>query len=408
MSRSHACLSCGSSALELVLDLGRTPLANSNLRAEDLGKPEPSYPLELLFCLECGLLQLSELVPPEILFSSYVYVTGTSSTMVAHLRAFADAAIRRFDLGARDLVVEIASNDGTLLEAFVQRGVRGLGVEPAANLVELARNRGVESVARFFSEPLARELRAERGPAALVCGNNVLAHVPDLPGVLAGCRILTEPAGVVSIEVPYLVPMLERLEYDTIYHEHLSYFSVRALAGAFARAGLAIFDVQELPVHGGSLRILARAGVRHGEVAEGFVRREEERGLEELETYRAFARAVEKNRRDLVALLRSLRAAKKRVAAYGAPAKGNTLLNTCGIGTDLVEYTVDKNPLKVGSYTPGMHLPIRPVPFLAQDRPDHALILPWNIAAEIVEQERAYRAKGGSFLVPIPEPMILS
>jgi hypothetical protein len=262
-------------------------------------------------------------------------------------------------------------------------------------------------VPRFFGETTARELRAERGPASLVCGNNVLAHVPDLPGVLAGCRILTEPEGVVSIEVPWLLPMLERVEYDTIYHEHLSYFSVLALAEAFARAGLAIFDVVELPVHGGSLRVLARAGRERGPALKQFLAREFAHGLERVETYHAFARRVAHVRSALPAFLRSLRAHGRRVAAYGAPAKGNTLLNTCGIGTDLVEYTVDKNPLKVGCYTPGAHLPIRPVEFLAEDRPDYALVLPWNIAAEIVSQESAYRERGGRFLVPIPEPQVL-
>ncbi len=408
MTRSRACLNCRSVALELVLDLGATPLANSNVRAADLERPEPRYPLELLYCAACGLVQLSEIVPPELLFSDYVYMTGTSATMVAHLSAFAAEASQRFGLSARDLVVEIASNDGTLLRAFVERGVRALGVEPAANLVEIARERGVASVARFFSAACARELRAEHGPAALLAGNNVLAHVPDLGGVLEGARILTEPAGVVSIEVPYLVPLLERLEYDTIYHEHLSYFSVRALADAFARAGLAIFDVQPLSVHGGSLRVLARAGNAHAPLVAERIAVERRRGLEDVETYRAFARAVAENRGALLALLSSLRAGGKRVAAYGAPAKGNTLLNTCGIGTDLVEYTVDKNPLKVGTYTPGMHIPIRPVEVLAQDRPDFALILPWNLAGEIVAQEKLYRERGGRFLVPLPEPKILS
>jgi hypothetical protein len=408
MARSRACIACGSSERELVLDLGETPLANANVHERDLAKPEARYPLQLYYCRGCGLVQLSEIVPPEVLFADYVYLTGASATMVAHLRAFAHEATRRFGLSRRDLVVEIASNDGTLLRAFGELGVRTLGVEPAENLVELARESGVESVARFFSAELARELRAERGPAALLAGNNVLAHVPDLSGVLEGARLLTEPAGVVSIEVPYLVHLLDRLEYDTIYHEHLSYFSVRALAQAFARAGLAIFEVQPLSVHGGSLRILARAGTEHATAVSELIERERARGLEELETYHAFARKVAENRRALVGLLRELRAQGRRIAAYGAPAKGNTLLNTCGIGTDLVEYTVDKNPLKVGSYTPGMHIPIRPVEFLAQDRPDHALILPWNLAAEILEQERLYREKGGQFLVPIPEPRILT
>ena len=407
MSSSLACLNCASKERELVLDLGSTPLANSNVPPEHLDRPEPSFPLELLFCHTCGLVQLSEIVPPEILFRDYVYVTGASSTMVTHLRAFAAEAVVRFGLGPEDLVVEIASNDGTLLAAFREQGLRVLGVEPASNLCRVAREKGVESVARFFSETEARALRAERGPAALVVGNNVLAHVPDLHGVLAGCRLLTEPKGVVSIEVPWLLHLVERLEYDTIYHEHLAYFSAGVLADALARAGLAIFDVVELSVHGGSLRVLARAGRGHGSALEPFLERERALGLERAETYHAFARRVAANRTALRGLLERLRAEGKRIAAYGAPAKGNTLLNYCHIGTELVEYAVDRNPLKVGNHTPGTHLPIRPAAFLAEDRPDFALILPWNIAPEILRQEAAYRARGGRFLVPIPEPKIL-
>jgi SAM-dependent methyltransferase len=407
MTRSERCLACESSERELVLDLGRMPLANANVPRERLGQPEPSYPLELLSCRRCGLVQLSEIVPPEVLFSDYVYLTGASSTMVAHFRALAAELVRRLGLGPRDLVLEIASNDGTLLAAFAALGPRVLGVEPAANLVALARERGVESLARFFGLELARELRAERGPAALLCANNVLAHVPDLPGFLEGCRILTEPAGVVAIEVPWLLRLVERLEYDTIYHEHLSYFSIGALARACERAGLALFALEEQPVHGGSLRLLARAGRGHGPELEVGLARERAAGLDDPATLRAFARAVDQNRRALPAFLRSLRARGARIAAYGAPAKGNTLLNACGIGSDLVEYTVDRNPLKVGSFTPGAHLEIHPVEFLAQDRPDHALILPWNIAPEIVQQEWLYRERGGRFLVPIPEPRLL-
>jgi len=407
VSASPACLACGSTRRERVLDLGSTPLANANVRAQDLAKPEARYPLELLFCLDCALVQLSELVPPEILFSDYCYMTGASSTMVAHFGAFAAAATKRFGLGAKALVVEVASNDGTLLAAFLQSGTRVLGVEPAANLCVVAEEKGVESLPRFFGTAVARELRAERGPAAMVCANNVLAHVPDLPGVLLGMRLLSEPAGVVSIEFPWLYRLVEHLEYDTVYHEHLSYFSLVALEQAFARAGLAIFDIEELSVHGGSLRVLARAGNEHGPRVAELVARERALGLDRAEGFHAFARRVAANKTALRALLVGLKQDGKRIAAYGAPAKGNTLLNYCGISTELVEYTVDKNPLKVGCLTPGARLPIRPVSVLAEDRPDYALILPWNLAPEIVTQERLYRERGGRFLVPIPEPKTL-
>lgn len=407
MSASPACLACGSTRRERVLDLGSTPLANANVRPENAAKPEARYPLELLFCLDCALVQLSELVPPEILFSDYCYMTGASSTMVAHFGAFAAAAAKRFGLGAKDLVVEVASNDGTLLAAFLKNGTRVLGVEPAANLCQVAAEKGVESLPRFFGTSVARELRAERGPAAMVCANNVLAHVPDLPGVLLGMRLLTEPAGVVSIEFPWLYRLVEHLEYDTVYHEHLSYFSIVALEKAFARAGLAIFDIEELSVHGGSLRVLARAGKEHGPRVAELVARERALGLDRAAGFHAFAKRVAANKTALRALLTGLKQDGKRIAAYGAPAKGNTLLNYCGVSTDLVEYTVDKNPLKVGCLTPGARLPIRPVSVLAEDRPDYALILPWNIAPEIVTQERLYRERGGRFLVPIPEPKAL-
>jgi SAM-dependent methyltransferase len=390
-----------------VLDLGRTPLANANVSPDRLTEAEATYPLQVHFCGSCGLVQLGEIVPPEILFRDYPYVTGASRTMVEHFDAMAASHVSDLVLGPDDLALEIASNDGTLLASFAERGVRTLGIEPAENLVDLARARGIESLPVFFGRDVARRLRAERGPAAVVCANNVLAHVPDLAGVLEGCRIVTEPRGVVSVEVPYLAHLLERLEYDTVYHEHLSYFSVRALADAFGRAGLAIFDVREFPVHGGSLRVLARAGNEHGEVVDRLRVRERSRGLEDLDTYRGFAARVEENRLRLRALLERLRDEGARVAAYGAPAKGNTLLNYCGIGTDLVAYTVDRNPLKVGTHTPGMRLPVREVEFLRRDRPDYTLILPWNIESEIMKQEEEYVRRGGRFIVPIPEPRIV-
>ena len=408
MSRTSECLNCRGANREQVLDLGSTPLANANVQPGRADEPEASFPLELMYCPDCGLVQLSEVVPPEILFSDYLYMSGASTTMVAHFGELAATHVGELGLGPDDLAMEIVSNDGTLLAAFASRGVKTLGIEPAKNLVEIARKKGVESIPRFFGREVAAELRDERGPASVICANNVLAHVPDLGGVLEGCRIVTEPLGVVSIEVPYLVHLIDGLEYDTIYHEHLSYFSVRALADAFGRAGLAIYDIVRLPVHGGSLRILARAGSQHGEIVERMCLEERDKGLEDLATYRAFAGAVARNRRELRAILEQLKSEGKRVAAYGAPAKGNTLLNYCGIGTDLVEYTVDRNPLKVGTLTPGMRLPVREVEVLARDRPDVTLILPWNIASEIMAQEKDYASRGGHFLVPIPNPRIVA
>ena len=407
MASVTACLSCGARAPEPVLSLGLSPLANRYLTAAELAQPEPRFPLELLFCSGCGLLQLSEHVDPEVLFGHYLYLTGMSATMARHHEELAQSHGQRLGLAARDLVVDVASNDGSLLGHFARLGVRTLGVEPARNLAERSRAAGIATECVFFGEHAAVTLRHRHGMARLLTANNVLAHVPDLGGFLRGVRTLIEPDGVASIEVPYLVPMLHKLEYDTIYHEHLSYFSVRALASAFERAGLAIFDLVSLPIHGGTVRVLARAGSSHGTPVVHARAFERQNGLEDPATYHGFARRVAGNRDALLALLRDLRRQGARIAAYGAPAKGNTLLNYCGIGTDLVEYTVDKSPLKAGRFTPGMHLPIKPQPFLEQDRPDYCLILPWNLTDEIVAQEAGYRRKGGRFLVPIPEPRIL-
>ncbi|MEO6593158.1 MAG: class I SAM-dependent methyltransferase [Planctomycetota bacterium] len=407
MVRVTTCLSCGASKPMLVLSLGSTPLANRYVNEAQLVEPEPTFPLELQFCSSCGLVQLSEHVDPEVLFGHYLYLTGMSATMARHHEALAAGHVQQFGLTQRDLVVDVASNDGSLLGCFQRRSVRTLGIEPAVNLAEVSRAAGIATECVFFGEHSARLLRERHGKARLLTANNVLAHVPDLTGFLRGVRCLIEPDGKASIEVPYLVPMLEKLEYDTIYHEHLSYFSVRALASAFAAAGLAIFDVVSLPIHGGTIRVLAKVGSEHGTSVAAAISRERQNGLERVETYLQFAQRVAENRTALRAMLVDLRGQGARIAAYGAPAKGNTLLNYNDIGTDLVEYTVDKSPLKVGRWTPGKHLPIRPQPFLEQDRPDYTLILPWNLTDEIVQQEAGYRRHGGRFLVPIPEPRIL-
>jgi SAM-dependent methyltransferase len=391
----------------MVLSLGSTPLANAFVDPARAAEPEPRYPLELLFCGSCALLQLSERVDPEILFRDYVYLTGTSATMARHHEDLAESHRARLRLGEESLVVDIASNDGSLLKAFAKKGVRTLGIEPASNLARIAREAGIDTIDRFFDVDCALGAVADYGPADLVCANNVLAHVPDLGGFLKGCRLLLGEAGVLSVEVPYLVPLLENLEYDTIYHEHLSYFSVLALRAAFERAGLAIFDLEHVPIHGGTVRVLARPGQAWGAIVDETCARERERGLDRAASFGEFASRVSRNRQELRALLESIRSTGGRVAAYGAPAKGNTLLNTCGIGPDLVEYTVDKNPLKVGKLTPGMHIPVLPRERLDADPPDYLLILPWNLTDEIMQQETAFRKKGGRFLIPIPEPRVV-
>ncbi len=408
MAKSERCLVCGGVDRPMVLDLGSMPLANAFVKEQDLGEVEATYPLEVLWCQDCGLMQLSQIVPPEILFSDYIYMSGKSTTMAAHNAALAESQVRALGLSADDLVVEVASNDGSLLASFMNHGVQVLGVEPAANLAAAANDAGIRTANRFFGADSATELRDEFGGASLLCANNVLAHVPDPVGFLSGCRTLVEPGGVTSVEVPHLLTLLDGLEYDTVYHEHLSYFSMGALAAAHERAGLRIFDVVEIPVHGGSLRVLARPGEGHGEPALRMMQRERDRGMDDPRTWSGFAAAVARSGERLSGLLDGLHGDGLRVAAYGAPAKGNTLLNYCGIGPDRIAYTVDRNEMKVGRYTPGSRIPVREVDYLLQDRPDRTLILPWNIAAEIRGQQDAYVRAGGRFMIPLPEPRELS
>jgi len=393
------------------LSLGPTPLANSNLRNLSEAKDEPSYPLDLFFCPQCCLVQILDVVSPEVLFRDYIYVTGTSDTIAAHNREYARALTESENLGADDLVIEVASNDGSLLRAFQLHGVRTLGIEPATNIAEIATAAGVETVNEFFDSDRGRTVRESHGPARVVIGNNVFAHVDEPADFLVGCRRVLGDAGVCSIEVPYLGDLLKRREFDTVYHEHLSYFSVTALMNLYERAGLYIERVQPVSVHGGSIRILARPavnGATHGPEVVAIARQEAEDGLGDPRRYYDFARAVSKTRDLLLELLERWKRTGASVAGYGAPAKGNTLLNYCGVTTDLLPYTVDRSPLKVGLYTPGAHLPILPVSSLLENQPDYVLILAWNFAEEIVRQQGAYVRGGGRFAVPVPEPQILT
>lgn len=393
----------------MFLSLGEMPLANSFLADPSEFESEQRFPLEVYFCEDCTLVQLLDVIDPEVLFSNYVYVSGTSETTRAHYRRYAEAVVELLGLGPADLVVEVASNDGSLLEEFQRRGVRVLGVEPARNIAEQANRNGIPTVDRFFNSALALELRQKNGAARAVLANNVLAHVDDPVDFLAGCRELIDGDGLVIVEVPHLKELILHLEYDTIYHEHLCYFSAAALLRLAEAAGLTIVRMDRVPVHGGSLRIYAgRAGRgrQRGADALELAREERQLGLDDYARYERFAGEVARNRRRLLDLLESLRAQGRTLAGYGAPAKGNTLLNYCGIDTRLLPFTVDRNPWKVGRYTPGMHIPVLPVAALEQRRPDYTLILPWNIAGEIIAQQAGYRRAGGRFILPIPEPRI--
>lgn len=407
-TRREQCRICGAKDLHLCLDLGSTPLANRFLKNANPGEPEPRFPLELYLCTGCSLLQLGHVVPGDVLFRDYIYVTGTSDTMPRHFADLAQTVTRRFlQNSATPLVVEAGSNDGTLLRAF-ENNVRTLGVEPATNISELARLRGVETVNDFFTERSARVIVHEKGPAAALLGNNVFAHVDDIHDFVRGARALLASDGVFVFEVPYVFDMLDHVEFDTIYHEHLSYFSLTALRTLFEKHQMEIFDVERHAIHGGTIRVFVQKtgpALRQPSAAvASMLSDEQRRKVNELGIYAEFAARVYKLRVDLCAMLKELRAGGARIVGYGSPAKGNTLLNFMNIGSDLVDYLVDKSPLKQGLFTPGMRLPIYPVERLLADRPQYALILAWNFADEIVAQQSSYVAQGGRFLVPLPRP----
>ncbi len=404
-----SCRSCGSTDLERFLNLGEVPLANAFVSPADRSKPEPTVPLEVYYCCGCSLIQLRHVVRPEVLFSHYLYRSGTNATIFDHNERLATQVIQGLQLTPEDLVVEAASNDGSLLTCFRQRGIRVLGVDPAQNLAELARLAGVETWADFFHAAVAERIRKEKGPARVVIANNVLAHVDEPVGFLTACHSALAPGGFVVVEVPYLAEMLEHLEYDTIYHEHLCYFSVTALVRLFERSGVHLHRVDRIPIHGGSLRLWASEAEPGGQddSVQMLLTQERACGLDRLEPYMEFAYRVEQNRRRLTDLLADLRAQGKSVAGYGAPAKGTTLLNYCGLTEEDIPYTVDRSELKVGKLTPGGRIPILPVETIFQRQPDFVLILAWNFAAEIMDFLQPYRARGGRFILPIPEPKIL-
>lgn len=403
------CRSCGAGGGRLVLDLGVQPLANNLLREEDLAKPEPRFPLRLVICTHCWLLQIADDVPPVQLFSEYLYFSSFSDTMLRHAKAAAESYQRDFQLGPQSLVVEIASNDGYLLKNFVAAGVPCLGIEPAANIAKVASDKGIPTLVEFFGLELARRLASEGRRADLILGNNVFAHAPDTNDFVAGLKHLLKPKGRVILEFPYGVDFLRNTEFDTIYHEHVYYFTLTAVAPLFERHGLAIVDVERLPIHGGSLRLFAaHAGAAPVAPAVAAMLEEERRlGLMTMEPYEAFAARVLHLKAELVSLVRRLKAEGRRLAAYGASAKGSTLLNYFGLGREHLDFIADRSTYKQGRLSPGMHLPIVPPEKLLQQRPDYTLLLTWNFAEEIMQQQSAYRTAGGRFILPIPEVRIV-
>jgi len=403
------CRSCGSFDVETVLSLGKTPLANSLVAPEHLDEPEPTFPLDLAFCAGCSLVQITETVPPDVLFRDYVYFSSYSDTMLRHATALADELVAERDLGPESLVVEAASNDGYLLGFYRERGVRVLGIEPARNVAAVAEERGIPTIAEFFDTSLAERLVGEGTRADVFHAHNVLAHVAGLNDFVAALAKLLVEDGIAVIEVPYVKDMLDRCEFDTIYHEHLCYFSVAALDTLVRRHGLELVDVGRVPIHGGSLRLrVAHEGASEPTPPVSELLAEEQRwGVSDVETYRAFAAKVHRLEGELVGLLQSLRSSGARIAGYGAAAKGSTLLNVFHIGPETVEFVVDRSTQKQGRYMPGVRIPIAPPDRLLTEMPDYVLLLAWNLADEVVAQQADYRARGGRFIVPVPVPEVL-
>ena len=403
------CRSCGSGGLEVFLSLGELPLADALLRGEDLGRPEPRFPLDVAFCEECSLVQILAEVPPQQLFvDNYLYFSSYSDLLLRHARDHALALVEERALGPASLVVEIGSNDGYLLRNFAERGVPVLGIDPAPDQADAAERAGVATLREFFGTGLADRLRSEGRRADVIVANNVMAHTPDLNGFVAGLATLLADDGVATIENPYVRDLVDHCEFDTIYHEHFSYFSCASVDALMRRHGLFLNRVERFPeLHGGTLRWWVSPVEAVEDSARRLLASEASAGLDRPEFYRRFGRRVEQLRAQLLRVLSSLRRDRARIAAYGAAAKGATLLNYCGIERDLVDFVVDRNPHKQGLHMPGTHQPIRAPEALLSEQPDHVLLLAWNFEREVLAQQAEYRRRGGRFVVPVPEPRLV-
>jgi 2-polyprenyl-3-methyl-5-hydroxy-6-metoxy-1,4-benzoquinol methylase len=409
---TSCCRFCGASLRHTFIDLGMSPLANMYLTPDQLHQMEPFYPLHVYVCEHCFLIQLQEFASPEHIFSDYAYFASYSDTWLRHARLYTGMIVERFGLNAQSQVIEIASNDGYLLQYFAARGIPVLGIEPAANVAEVAVEKGVPTRVEFFGEDMARQLVVEGRHADLIVGNNVLAHVPQLNDFVRGLKILLKPQGVMTLEFPHLLRLMAENQFDTVYHEHFSYFSYITVAKIFAAHDLTIFDVEELPTHGGSLRIYAGHAedpcIAVASRVPAMRAKEEAAGLTRIDSYLSFEERVKETKRKLLAFLIEAKRRGKSIAGYGAPAKGNTLLNYCGIRSDFIDYTVDRSPHKQGHFLPGTRIPIYHPDRVKETSPDYLLILPWNLTDEIMEQMGYIREWGGRFVVPIPEVRVLS
>src|SRR5687767_2599543 len=403
-----SCRFCAAPLVHTFVDLGTSPLCQRHVTPADFNKAEAFYPLHVYVCDRCWLVQLPEYVAPgEIFDDQYAYFSSFSDTMLRHAQAYVEMISAKLSLGARSRVIEVASNDGYLLQYFVAQGIPVLGIEPTANTAAAAQKKGVPSLVRFFGRETAREVREKDGPADLILGNNVLAHVPDINDFVGGLKLLLAGGGVVTMEFPQLLHLIEQNYFDTIYHEHFSYLSFSTVETIFAKHGLTLFDVDEIDTHGGSIRIYAKHSddtTKSVEARVGAMKgREEQAGHRRLEYYQSFGERVKETKRKLLDFLIDAKRRGKSVAGYGAPGKGNTLLNYCGVRTDFLDYTVDRSPHKQGKYLPGTHIPIHHPSKIKETKPDYVLILPWNLTTEIMEQIAYIREWGGKFVVPIPE-----
>jgi SAM-dependent methyltransferase len=408
------CRACGTTHLRPILSLGRTPLANALLTMDQLDKPEETYPLELAFCPNCALVQITETVAPEKLFREYLYFSSFSDTVLKNAQEIASRLTKRCSLNTNSLVVEVASNDGYLLKNYQQNGIEVLGIEPALNIAKIAQEHGINTISEFFDEDLATRLQAQGQTADVIHANNVAAHVADLHGVVAGIATLLKPDGVAVIENHYVKDLIDHVEFDSIYHEHLCYYSLTSFRNLFARHGLTLVDVEHLPVHGGSLRVyfqradgprsLEKEAMTH---VEALLKEEANWCVGEFSFYQDFGEKVERLRVELLALLKKIRAEGKHIAVYGASAKSATLLNYFGIGAETLDYVVDRSTVKQGHFTPGTHLPIYAPEKLLETQPDFVLLLTWNFVEEILAQQTRYRQCGGQFIVPIPNLSIV-
>jgi len=404
------CRICKNKKLEKILDLGEMPLANAFLDKDQLSQKEIPYPLRVVWCKSCGLLQIDEIVPPEILFRNYVYVSGTSEALRKHFEGVATEVVTNFKLNGKSLVIDIGSNDGTLLKEFKKIGAKVIGVEPAVNISKIAQEEGITTVNDFFSENIAKKIIKNNGKADAITATNVVAHTNDLDDLLKGVSYLLKDDGVFVIEVPYLVDLLENVEFDTIYHEHLSYFAVRPLKIFFDEHDFKIIDIKRVKIHGGTIRIFVskkKSKYIINKNVNQLISLEKEKKMHEVMAYRKFAERVEKLKEDLVNLLQKLQSENKKVIGYGAAAKGNTLLNYYHIGSELIEFIADLSPMKQNKFTPGTHIPVYSPERIYEIKPDYMLILAWNFVDEIMKQQSKFKEMGGRFIIPVPEVKII-